>query len=101
MKSSYYEDDNEKNNINNLNLIKKPDSCKSFDWFPDELHTSHTVQCNIDEKKLPKFKFYFNKYKAINETSKHVGVPIELTQANYQILAHLCLTSVKRRFKHC
>ena len=82
MKSSYYEDDHEKKIINNLSFIKKPDGCKSVDCLPDELHTSHTVQCNIDEKKLPEFKYYFTKYKAINETSKHVGTPIDLIQAN-------------------
>ena len=82
MKSSYYEDDHEKNIINNLNLIKKADSCKSVDWFPDRFHTSHTIQCNIDEKKLPEFNYCFTKYKAIAETSKHISAPIDLTQAN-------------------
>ena len=65
-----------------MNLIKKPGSCKSVDWFPDEFHTSHYVQCNIDEKKLPLFKYYFTKNKAINETSKHIGTLIDLTQGN-------------------
>ena len=32
--------------------------------------------------KLPKFKYYFTKSKAINETSKHVGAPIDLTQVS-------------------
>ena len=82
LKSSYYEDDHEKNITNNLNFIKKPDSCKSIDWFPDEFHTNHTVQCNIDEKKLLEFKYYFTKCKAINETLKHIGAPINVTQAN-------------------
>ena len=82
LKSSYYEDDHEKKIINNLNFIKKPDSCKSVDWFSDEFHTSHTVQCNIDEKKLLEFKYHFTKYKVINETSKHVGAPIDLREAN-------------------
>ena len=82
MKSSYYEGDHEKKIINYLNFIKKPDSCKSVEWFPDEFHTSHTVQCHIDEKKLPEFKDYFTKYKAINETSNHVDAPIDLTQGN-------------------
>ena len=82
LKSSYYENDHEKKIINNLNFIKKPDSCKSGDWFPDEFHPIHTVQYNIGEKKLPEFKYYFTKYIAINETSKHVGAPIDLTQAN-------------------
>ena len=82
LKSSYYEDDHEKNIINNLNFIKKPDSCKSIEWFPDEFHTNHTVQCNIDEKKLLEFKYNFTKCKAINETLKHIGAPIDLTQAN-------------------
>ena len=81
LKSSYY-NDHEKNIINNLNFIKKPDSCKSIDWFPDEFHTNHIVQCNIDEKTLPEFKYYFTKYKTINETSKHIDAPIDLTQAN-------------------
>ena len=71
LKSSYY-NCHEKNIINNLNFIKKPDSCKSIGWFPDEFHTNHIVQCNIDEKKLPEFKYYFTKYKTINETSKHI-----------------------------
>ena len=39
LKSSYC-NGHEKNIINNLNFIKKPDSCKSIDWFPDELTTS-------------------------------------------------------------
>ena len=82
LKSSYYEDDHENDIINNLNFIKKPDSCESIEWFPDEFHTNHTVQCNIDEKNLPEFKYYFTKYKAINETSKHIGAPIDLTQAS-------------------
>ena len=81
LKSSYH-NDHEKNIINNLNFIKKQDSCKSIDWFPDEFHTNHIVQCNIDEKKLPEFKYYFTKYKTINETSKHIYAPTDLTQAN-------------------
>ena len=52
LKSSYY-NDHEKNTINNLNFIKKPDSCKPSDWFSEEFHTNHIFQCNIDEKKLP------------------------------------------------
>ena len=68
LKSSYY-NDHEKNIINNPNFIKKQDSCKSIDWFPDEFHTNHIVQCNIDEKKLPEFNYYFTKYRTINETS--------------------------------
>ena len=71
LKSSYY-NDHEKNIINNLNFIKKPDSYKSTDWFPDEFRTNHIVQCNIGEKKLPEFKYYFTKYKTINQTSKHI-----------------------------
>ena len=47
-KSSYY-NDHEENIINNLNFIKKPDSCKSINWFPDEFHTNHIVQCNTDQ----------------------------------------------------
>ena len=81
LKSSYY-NDNQKNIIHNMNFIKKPDSCKSIDWFPDEFHTNHIVQCNIDEKKLPKFKYYFTNHKAINETSKHIDAPTALTQGN-------------------
>ena len=81
LKSSYY-NDHEKNITNNLNFIKKPDSCKSIDWFADEFHTNHIVQCNIDETKLPEFKYYFTNYKEINETSKHIDAPIDLTQAN-------------------
>ena len=56
LKWSYYKDDHEKNII--INIIKKPGSCKSVDWFPDDFHTNRTVQCNIDEKKLPEFKYY-------------------------------------------
>ena len=83
LKSSYYKgDDHEKNIANNLNFIKKPDRCKSIDWFLDEFHTSHTVQCNIDEEKLPEFKYYFTKHKAINGTSKHLDATIDLTQTN-------------------
>lgn len=83
LKSSYYKgDDHEKNIANNLNFMKKPDRCKSFDWFLDEFHTSHTVQCNIDEEKLPEFKYYFTKHKATNETSKHLDATIDLTQTN-------------------
>ena len=67
----------------NLNFIKKPDRRKSIDWFPNEFHTSHTVQCNIDEKNLPEFKHYFTKYKVINETSKHLHARIDLTQAKH------------------
>ena len=52
LKSSYY-NDHEKNIINNLNFIKKPDSCKSIDCFRDEFRNSNIVQCNIAEKKLP------------------------------------------------
>ena len=78
----YYEGDHEKNIINNLNFIKEPDRCKSIDWLTNEFHSSHTVQCNIDEKKLPEFKYYFTKYKAINETSKHIDAPTDLTQVN-------------------
>ena len=82
LKSSYYKGDHEKNITNNLNFIKKPDRCKSIHWFLDEFDTSHTVQCNIDEEKLPEFKYYFTKHKAINETSKHLDAPIDLTPAN-------------------
>ena len=81
LKSSYY-NDHENNIVNNLNFIKKPDSCKSIEWFPDEFHTNHIVQCNIDEKTLPEFKYYFTKYKTINETSKHMDAPINVTQVN-------------------
>ena len=82
LKWSYYEGDHEKNIINNLKIIKKPDRCKLVDWFSDVFHTSDTVQCNIDEKKLPKFKYYFTKYKAIKETSKNIYASIDLTKAN-------------------
>ena len=82
LKWSYYEGDHEKNIINNLNIIKKPDRCKSVDWFSDVFHTSDTVQCNIDEKKLPKFKYYFTKYKAIKETLKNTYASIDLTKVN-------------------
>ena len=78
--SRYYKEDHEKNIIN-LNFIKKPDSYKSINWFSDEFHANHIVQCKTDEKKLPEFKYYFTKYKAINETSKHIGAPIDLTHA--------------------
>ena len=81
LKSSYY-NNHEKNIINNLNFIKKSDSCKSIYWFLDDCHTNHIVKCNIDEKKHPEFKYYFTKYKTINETSKHIDAPIDLTQAN-------------------
>ena len=86
LKSSYYKDDHEKNIINNLNFIKKPDSYKLINWFSDEFHANHIVQCKIDEKKLPEFKYYFTKYKAINETSKHIGAPIDLTQEKIKYL---------------
>ena len=43
LKSSYY-NDHEKNIINNLNFIKKPDSCKSVDCFPDDF--TLTTLCN-------------------------------------------------------
>ena len=64
-KSSYY-NDHEMIIINNLNFIKKPDSCKSINWFNNEFHTNYIVQCNIDQNRTYRCTYRSNTRKQLN-----------------------------------